>query len=165
MANVAYTLASVENAESVINTPSEQTSSINQTESVLNFLDTGGDGHFGSDNAFPGMTVGEGLSNYVVQATGTLTITASQAGYYTFGVNSDDGFLPDHHRRQFFQRRGRHDVQRQHRWTMTADAVQPTPWARLTWPRAAIRSAWSISRAGAVRAWSSMPPRRAVPRE
>ena len=42
--------------------------------------------------AFPGMTVGEGLSNYVLQATGTLTITASQAGYYTFGVNSDDGF-------------------------------------------------------------------------
>ena len=82
----------MENAESVINTPSEQTSSINQTESVLNFLDTGGNGHFGSDHAFPGMSVGEGLSNYVMQATGTLTLTTAQAGYYTFGVNSDDGF-------------------------------------------------------------------------
>ena len=28
-----------------------------------------------------------------MQATGTLTITAAQAGYYTFGVNSDDGFM------------------------------------------------------------------------
>ena len=27
-----------------------------------------------------------------MQATGTLQISASQAGYYTFGVNSDDGF-------------------------------------------------------------------------
>ena len=55
-------------------------------------MDSGGGGHFSNDNPFPGMTLGEGLNNYVLQATGTLTITASQAGYYTFGVNSDDGF-------------------------------------------------------------------------
>ena len=85
-------VGSVTQAESVISTPSEQTSVINQTESTLNFMDTGGGGHFGGDSAFPGMTVGEGLSNYVLQATGTITITASQAGYYTFGVSSDDGF-------------------------------------------------------------------------
>ena len=58
----------------------------------MNFLDAGGDGHFSGDDPFPGMTVGEGLNEYVLQATGTLTITSSQAGYYTFGVNSDDGF-------------------------------------------------------------------------
>ena len=85
-------ISSVETAEGVINTPSEQTSATSETESVLNFLDTGPDGHFGADNPFPGMTIGEGLSNYVLQATGTITVTAAQAGYYTFGVNSDDGF-------------------------------------------------------------------------
>jgi hypothetical protein len=86
------TVASVAQAEAVISTPSEQASAVSQTESSLNFMDTGGGGHFGSDTAFPGMTVGEGLSNYVLQATGTITITSAQAGYYTFGVNSDDGF-------------------------------------------------------------------------
>ena len=86
------TVSTVALAQSVVSTPSEQTSATSETESVLNFLDTGGDGHFNHDNAFPGMTVGEGLSNYVLQATGTLTVTASQAGYYTFGANTDDGF-------------------------------------------------------------------------
>ncbi|MGO9111484.1 MAG: CotH kinase family protein, partial [Thermoguttaceae bacterium] len=86
------TVASVAQATAVTTTPSEQTSADSQTESVLNFLDSGGDGHFSNDNPFPGMTVGEGLNDYVLEATGTLTITASQAGYYTFGVNSDDGF-------------------------------------------------------------------------
>ncbi|MGA2068975.1 MAG: lamin tail domain-containing protein, partial [Thermoguttaceae bacterium] len=89
-ANIA--VGSVQTAETIISTPSDQTSVINKTESVLNFLDTGGDGHFGNDNPFPGMSVGEGLTNYVVQATGTLTITSAQAGYYTFGVNSAEGF-------------------------------------------------------------------------
>ncbi len=85
-------LGTVENADTVIDTPADQTSVSSKTESVLNFLDKGGNGHFGSDTAFPGMTVGEGLSNIVLHATGTLQISASQAGYYTFGVNSDDGF-------------------------------------------------------------------------
>ncbi|MGA2501636.1 MAG: CotH kinase family protein, partial [Tepidisphaeraceae bacterium] len=95
-------LGSVENAETVIDTTADQISTTNQTESVLNFMDTGGGGHFYAtaaapdniaDNAFPGMTIGEGLSNIVLQATGTLQVSAAQAGYYTFGVNSDDGFM------------------------------------------------------------------------
>ncbi|MGA2254755.1 MAG: lamin tail domain-containing protein, partial [Thermoguttaceae bacterium] len=85
-------VSSVAQAEAVISTPSEQTSVTNETESVLNFMDTGGGGHFGNDNPFPGMTVGEGGQYYVLQATGTLQISASQAGYYTFGANTDDGF-------------------------------------------------------------------------
>ena len=85
-------VANLAQANALINTPSQQTSTFSQTSSVLNFLDTGGDGHFGSDTGFPGMTINQGLSFYVLQATGTITISASQAGFYTFGANSDDGF-------------------------------------------------------------------------
>ena len=90
---------SLAQAQAVISTPSEQTSASSETESDLNFMGTGGGGHFSSDNdnpwyneAFPGMTVGEAGSDYVVQSTGTITVTKSQAGYYTFGVSSDGGF-------------------------------------------------------------------------
>ena len=86
------TVASVANAETVISTSTEQTSVTTAAESVLNFLDTGPDPHFANPNPFPGMIIGEGLSNYVLQATGTIQITSAQAGYYTFGVSSDDGF-------------------------------------------------------------------------
>ncbi len=85
-------VANLAQANAVISTPSQQTSTFSQTSSVLNFLDTGGDGHFGNDSPFPGMTINQGLSYYVLQATGTLTISASQAGFYAFGANSDDGF-------------------------------------------------------------------------
>ena len=85
-------VASLAQANTVISTPSQQTSTFSQTSSVLNFVDMGGDGHFGSDSPFPGMTINQGLSYYVLQATGSLTISAAQAGFYTFGANSDDGF-------------------------------------------------------------------------
>ena len=87
------TVGGVAVAEQVISTPTDQSSVINATESDLDFVDTGPGGHFTSlEQAFPGMAFGEGLSNYVLQAAGTITITSAQAGYYTFGVNSDDGF-------------------------------------------------------------------------
>lgn len=85
-------VANLAQANAVIATPSEQTSTFSQTSSVLNFMDTGGGGHFSGDGGFPGMIVNQGLSYYVLQATGTLTVTAAQAGYYTFGGSSDDGF-------------------------------------------------------------------------
>ena len=92
--NLTSTIGSVETAETVINTPADQASVVNETEPVLDFEDSGGVGHFTSrQTAFPGMTIGEGLSNFVMQATGTIKVSASQAGYYTFGVNSDDGFM------------------------------------------------------------------------
>ena len=165
------TVSSVATAQSVISTPSEQTSVTNETEGVLNFMDTGGGGHFGNDNPFPGMTVGAGLSNYVLQATGTITVTSAQAGYYTFGVNSDDGFSLTITNANtslasptFSRLRMRPTPAAATRWPTSARGVRPTPWAPRTWPRAAIRSTWCITRVGAGRAWSSMPPRRAVPR-
>ena len=92
-------VGSVATAETVVSTPTDQLSAVSATEGDLNFMDTGGGGHFSTttsspwyNNPFPGMSVGEGLSNYVLQATGSITITPAQAGYYTFGVSSDDGF-------------------------------------------------------------------------
>ena len=69
------------NAETVISTPADQTSVVNETESDLEFMDTGGGGHFSSlEKAFPGVSIGEGLSNIVLQAAGTLTITPARQG-------------------------------------------------------------------------------------
>ena len=86
-------VGSVAQAEAVISTSSEQAGKTSETSTVLDFLDTGPGGHFTStESAFPGLKIGDGGQYYVLQATGTLTISASQAGYYTFGVNSDDGF-------------------------------------------------------------------------
>ncbi len=52
---------------------------------VCNFLDTGGDGNFGSNAPFPG----GGGDDYVVEVTGTIIVPT--AGTWTFGLNSDDG--------------------------------------------------------------------------
>lgn len=60
-------------------------SEIQVVRPVLNFLDTGGDGHFASNLIFPG----GGGDNFVLQ--GTATIIIPTAGIWTFGINSDDG--------------------------------------------------------------------------
>lgn len=52
---------------------------------VLNLLGDGSDGHYGSNLIPPG----NGGENYVIIATGNITIPAT--GTYTFGLNSDDG--------------------------------------------------------------------------
>lgn len=52
---------------------------------VLNLLGEGGDGHYGFNSIPPG----GGGENYVIHATGTITIPTT--GSYTFGLNSDDG--------------------------------------------------------------------------
>ncbi|MFV2070088.1 MAG: CotH kinase family protein, partial [Pirellulales bacterium] len=51
---------------------------------VINYIDTGEDGNFGDNEAFPG----GGGDNFVVQATATLSVDA--AGTYTFGFNVDE---------------------------------------------------------------------------
>jgi hypothetical protein len=60
-------------------------SSMTEVRSTVNFLGEGADGHFGL-NAVP---PGSGGDNYVVVATGSVTIPTG--GVYTFGLNSDDG--------------------------------------------------------------------------
>jgi hypothetical protein len=77
-------------AESVLATPSQQAAVFTANPATLNYLNSGSGAHFGNDATFPGFTVGVDENNFVVEATGILTIPAS--GPWTFGVNSDDGF-------------------------------------------------------------------------
>ena len=60
------------------------------TVPTVNLYNTGPGGVFGSDQTFPGLTVGTGANDFVVQAKATIDIPT--AGNWTFGVNSDDGF-------------------------------------------------------------------------
>jgi len=77
-------------AEAVIDDPATQLSVTHQTATFINYLNTGGAGHYGSDLPFPGTTIGTDVNDFVVLATGDVIIPA--AGPWTFGVNSDDGF-------------------------------------------------------------------------
>ena len=77
-------------AESVISNPSYQGTVVTVTASSINYLNNGGNGHFGNDQPFPSTTIGNNVDHFVVLATGTVSIP--QAGNWTFGVNSDDGF-------------------------------------------------------------------------
>lgn len=81
-------IGSIATANSVIATPSLQTQTYAETRSVVNYLDSGGDGHY-APQSNPSWATG-GADNYVVEATGIVTIPTS--GTWTFGVNSDDGF-------------------------------------------------------------------------
>ncbi len=78
-------------AQEVINNPAEQSAVYAENATVINYLNTSDSAHYGNDNTFPGLTIGVDQDNYVVEATATITIPA--AGDWTFGVNSDDGFM------------------------------------------------------------------------
>jgi len=77
-------------AELVISNPSYQSTVVTETAPVINYLNTGGGGHFGNDNPFPSIAIGDNTENYVVLVTGMVLIP--DAGNWTFGVLSDDGF-------------------------------------------------------------------------
>jgi hypothetical protein len=86
-------LATLNQAESVISTPANRRNPTiySQTSSFVNFMNTGDDGHYAGGLNPPGISPAGTLTmNFVMEATGWLTIP--QAGLYTFGVNSDDGF-------------------------------------------------------------------------
>ncbi len=57
---------------------------------TINFLMSGGNGHFGGDRSFAGVGVLGQYDNYALQISATLKIPTT--GTYTFGINSDDGF-------------------------------------------------------------------------
>ncbi|MBP7148343.1 MAG: CotH kinase family protein [Acidobacteria bacterium] len=77
-------------AEAVIADPATQASVHSESAPVINYLNTGGSAHYGSDRPFPGTQIGVDANNFVVEARATILIPA--AGAWTFGVNSDDGF-------------------------------------------------------------------------
>lgn len=77
-------------AEGVLANPAQQVSVAAETAPVLNYFNTGGEGHYDNNRAFPGQTIGVDVEDFVVEATATITFPT--AGPWTFGVNSDDGF-------------------------------------------------------------------------
>jgi len=86
-------LSTLQQAESVISTPANRRDATvyGQTASYVNFKNTGGDAYFASGLNPPGINPAyTSTLNFAMEAKGWVTI--SQAGLYTFGVNSDDGF-------------------------------------------------------------------------
>ena len=77
-------------AESVLATPSLQAASFTAAPPTINYVNTGSGANFGGDVTFPGLTINVDAENFVIEATGIITIPT--AGLWTFGVNSDDGF-------------------------------------------------------------------------
>jgi hypothetical protein len=67
-----------------------QAASFTANPATINYVNTGTGANFAGDLTFPGFTIGVDMDNFVMEATGTLTIPLS--GLWTFGVNSDDGF-------------------------------------------------------------------------
>lgn len=84
------TVGNLDTALSVLADASKQKSVFTANPSVINYLNTGDGANFGNDTSFPGFTIGVDEDNFVMQATGIITIPTT--GYWTFGVNSDDGF-------------------------------------------------------------------------
>ncbi|MDG1890779.1 MAG: lamin tail domain-containing protein [Verrucomicrobiota bacterium] len=80
----------IDTAESVISSTSLQVRSVTEVVPVLNFLDTGGAGNYGDNAPFPGASIGADQDDFVVLATATVIIP--EEGFWSFGVNSDDGF-------------------------------------------------------------------------
>jgi len=87
-ANIA--INNLTDAENVIATPSLQSAAFLETRNVVNYLNTGGSAHYLNDYTFPGFTINIDVEDFALEATGVVTIPA--AGFWTFGVNSDDGF-------------------------------------------------------------------------
>ncbi len=93
--NVKYVKANtpvfdVNVAEQVVVTPSMQTSVTNQLVSLVNYNTNGGPGNFGAEVPFPTQAAGQDVDDFVLEVTGTVVLP--NAGQWTFGVNSDDGF-------------------------------------------------------------------------
>ena len=85
-----YTPGTVAEAETILSTPSYQSSVDTEMAFTINYINTGGEGHYGNNRTFPGMTIGSDVNNFAVEATARIVIPT--AGQWTFGVNSDDGF-------------------------------------------------------------------------
>ncbi|HUU90439.1 MAG TPA: lamin tail domain-containing protein [Phycisphaerae bacterium] len=77
-------------AESVISTPSMQSAHFAENIAFIDYYNTQGTGHYGNNLPFPSTTVGVNVDDFVIEVTGTVNIPTT--GYWTFGVNSDDGF-------------------------------------------------------------------------
>jgi hypothetical protein len=87
--NVAIT--NITAAQQVLATPSLQSTLVSTIAPYINYMGSGGGGHFSSDLPYPTQNVGTEIDQFLVQATGTIVIPAT--GNWSFDVNSDDGFM------------------------------------------------------------------------
>lgn len=83
------TVSNLATADRVIREKSLQRKITREQTDVINYLDNQNDGRFAPSVPFPGHTEGGDVDNFVLLATGTITISSS--GTYTFVINSDDG--------------------------------------------------------------------------
>ncbi len=84
------TVDSLTAAEAVIANTSLQARTASEKARVINYFNTASLGNFDADRAFPGTTINVDVEDFVVLVTGKVMIP--QAGNWTFGVSSDDGF-------------------------------------------------------------------------
>ncbi len=77
-------------AEAVIDDPGFRSSVETDNPEVIDYQGTASSGHYAVDRPFPGTVAGADVDDFVVEATGIVTIPT--AGAWTFGVMSDDGF-------------------------------------------------------------------------
>jgi len=84
------TISNLDVAEQVINNPDLQANVFTENVDVIDLHGTGGSGHYHRDIPFPGAQPGQDVDNYVIEATAIITFP--EAGFWTFGVLSDDGF-------------------------------------------------------------------------
>ena len=93
--NVRYIKSSValndlDGAKEVLGNSSEWSKTVQVNALVVNFMGNGGGGNFGADLPFPTQNVGDDYDDFLINATGNITIPS--AGNWSFDVNSDDGF-------------------------------------------------------------------------
>jgi hypothetical protein len=84
------TVDSLTAAEAVIANPALRTTTAHEQARIINYFNTASLGNFDNDRAFPGTTMNVDVEDFVVLVTGKVMIP--QAGNWTFGVSSDDGF-------------------------------------------------------------------------
>ena len=86
-----FLVDSLADAAALVTDPTKQQSITFGSASTVNFMNTGTDGHYTSNNAaFPGTTINTEQDNYVVVIDGMVEIPS--AGVWTFGVSTDEGF-------------------------------------------------------------------------
>ncbi|MCX8155978.1 MAG: immunoglobulin domain-containing protein [Verrucomicrobiae bacterium] len=87
----SFQVGSLDAAFQVMTNPTLQAWVNTAITPVVNFLNTGGSANFTNDLTFPGLVINTDTEDFVTEATALITIPGP--GPYTFGVNSDDGFI------------------------------------------------------------------------
>jgi hypothetical protein len=78
-------------ATTVLQNPGLQGRALTVSSSTINYVGASTGGNYGSDLPFPGdSSVSDDREDFILEITGIITIP--QTGFWTFGVNSDDGF-------------------------------------------------------------------------